>query len=159
MHTDQNKKSVAVKKRKNVIVSCIYRAPGSNVELFKEWMEKMFSVNNQKDLFICGDYNIDLLNAKKHKSTEEFVDVMFSMCLFPKITKPSRITSHSATLIDNIFTNILDNNTVSGLLLNDTCDHLPVFVVYDVNYRRVMNTDRSKYIREQKNQSMLSKLT
>lgn len=49
------------------------------------------------------------------------------MSLFPEITRPSRVTSNCATLIDNIFTNDTENNTVSGLLINDISDHLPVY--------------------------------
>lgn len=57
------------------------------------------------------------------------------MTLYPKITRPSRVITHSATLIDNIVTNDIENNTVSGLLLSDISDHLPVFMIYDNNYR------------------------
>ncbi len=39
-------------------------------------------------------------------------------------------------MIDNIFTNDIENNTVSGLLISDISDHLPVFTVYDNNYKR-----------------------
>lgn len=52
----------------------------------------------------------------------------------------------------------LDNNTVSGLLLNDTSNHLPVFVVYDVNYRNE-HGQKQIYKLEQENQLMFSKLT
>ena len=35
--------------------------------------------------------------------------------------------STCATLIDNIFTNVWDRKVHSGLVINDTSDHLPVF--------------------------------
>ena len=41
---------------------------------------------------------------------------------------PTRITAHSATLIDNIFTNHLTHNLFSGIIINDLSDHLLVFV-------------------------------
>lgn len=100
-------------KNKNVIISCIYRAPGSSIESFNNWMEASFSKVNQKVIFICGDLNIDLLNPNKHKATDEFINTMYSMSLYPKITRPSRITPHCSTLIDNIFTNDIEDNTVS----------------------------------------------
>lgn len=80
-------------------------------------------------------FNIDLLNHNKHKPTDKFIDTMYSISLFTKITRPSRITSHSTTLIDNIFTNDIDNNTVSGLLINYISDHLPVFTICDCTFR------------------------
>lgn len=39
------------------------------------------------------------------------------------------------SLIDNILTNDIENNIVSGLLINDISDHLPVFTIYDKNYQ------------------------
>ncbi|XDV33591.1 hypothetical protein PO909_003956 [Leuciscus waleckii] len=116
------------KKKKFNCKLCI-QSPGSNIEMFMNSMESLFTKNDQKAVFICGDFNIDLLNPNKHKLTDEFIDLMFSMSLFPLITKPSRISSHCATLIDNIFTNRMDNSLKSGLLLNDISDHLPVFVM------------------------------
>ena len=54
-------------------------------------------------------------------------DIMYSNMFFPLITRPTRITSNSATLIDNIFTNNLDTYSFSGLLFADISDHLPIF--------------------------------
>ncbi len=128
------------RKNKNVVFSCICRAPGSSIELFKEWMEEMFSKINQKVIFICGDLNIDLLNPNKHRMTGEFINTMYSISLHPKITRPSRITSHCATLTDNIVTNYMDNNTVSGLLINNISDYLPVFMTGNARRTRQMKS-------------------
>ena len=54
---------------------------------------------------------------------------MTSNSLYPLISKPTRITSSTATLIDNIFTNNLELNMNSGILYTDLSDHLPVFQV------------------------------
>ncbi len=66
--------------------------------------------------------------------TNDFINTIYSMNLYPTITRPTRITSHCATLIDNIFTNDISNKTLSVLLLSDISDHLPVFIIYDTNY-------------------------
>jgi hypothetical protein len=52
-----------------------------------------------------GDLN--LLNYETHGPTESFVNTMFTYNLHPKIIQPTRITHHSATLIDTIFINSL----------------------------------------------------
>lgn len=78
------------------------------------------------------------------------------MGLYPTITKPSRITSHCAASIDNIFTNISDNNTESGLLLTDIADHLPIFNVYYCDYRKERNTNNYKYIRIKTEEAMIA---
>lgn len=123
-------------KKKNIIVSCIYRTPGSNIDVFNEWIKEHFSHLNQKIMFVGGDFNIDLLNPNKHKKTDDYINTLFSIGLFPLITKPSRITSHSATLIDNIFSNEIESNIVSGLMINDISDHLPVFVLHKNEYQK-----------------------
>ena len=44
----------------------------------------------------------------------------------PLINKPTRITAHSAALIDNIFTNNFSDKVLSSILINDISDHLPI---------------------------------
>lgn len=51
-------------KKKNDIVSCIYRTHSSDLDLFNDWMERTFSTINNKTIYICGDFNIDLLTPK-----------------------------------------------------------------------------------------------
>ena len=72
-----------------------------------------------------GDFNLNLMNYQSHNLTGEFLDIMYSKTFFPLITRPTRITSHSATLIDNIFQNSLETNLLSSLLFTDISDHLP----------------------------------
>ena len=76
--------------------------------------------NPNKSMFLCGDFNLDLLKYNNNLPTKRFVDMMFSLGMFALISKPSRIpTDVSATLIDNIFTNELTYTITSGLLIND----------------------------------------
>ena len=56
---------------------------------------------------------------------------MYSLGLYPLLDRPSRITNHSSTLIDNIFTNAKEYNNVGVLLVNDITDHLPIFAFCD----------------------------
>ena len=49
--------------------------------------------------------------------------------MIPLINKPTRITSHSATLIDNIFFNALGIIHNSGIFLNDISDHFLIFTI------------------------------
>ena len=75
--------------------------------------------------YIMGDFNINILNSHPHN---EFINLMTSNSLYPLISKPTLITSSTATLIDNIFTNNLELNMNSGILYTDLSDHLSVFV-------------------------------
>ena len=79
--------------------------------------------------------------------TDDFINTVYSMSLYPKISRPSRITSHCANLIDNIFTNDIVHNTISGLLISDISDHLPVFIVYDNDYKTNLPDNKTVYRR------------
>ena len=104
-------------------------------------------------LFVCGDFNIDLLKNGEHVGTTKFIDAMYSIDLYPLIDKPSRITQYSATIIDNIFTNELTNQIISGLLINDISDHLPIFFLTRSSPKR-LNSLNYKTIRKSSKESV-----
>ena len=86
---------------------------------------------------------------------KHFFEQLTACGFFPKISMPTRFTDHSATLIDNIFTNQLDNH-VSGVLTNSISDHQMLFS-YSKNIRIVQK--QVKYIEvEVKNMNALSAL-
>ena len=138
-------------KKKNVIISCVYRTPGSCVHAFCEQIELLFSniTARNKKVVICGDFNIDLLQYDKQACINDFVDLMYSLGLTPVVNKPTRITEHSSTLIDNIFLNEVVNSNTSGVLIADVSDHLPIFTIINGEnvQRKVDHNVKSKHIR------------
>ena len=75
------------------------------------------------------DHNLDLLKQSMHTKTQENT---LDRSLLPVITKPTRITKTSATLIDNIFiSDKLQSNYTSNILLSDLSNHLPCYVEID----------------------------
>ena len=68
----------------------------------------------------------------------------FAFGFLPMITKPTRITAHSATLIDNIFTNNATVSSKNGLIISDISDHLPIYSLVCGNY--CLRKDSDKYI-------------
>ena len=125
---------LTIKNHTNVVVSCMYRTPGSNLDIFCENIEHI--LNDVKSIFVCGDFNIDLLKHESHNSTKNVLDIIYSLGLYPLIDKPIRVTDSSATLIDNIFTNELRHNLTCGILFNDISDHLPIFALCEYNIKR-----------------------
>ena len=76
-----------------------------------------------------GDFNVNLLNYDTHTATNDFANSLFSNNFLPCINQPTRISAHSSTLVDNIFTNLLNANIVSGNILTQISDHLPQFLI------------------------------
>ena len=120
---------ITVPHGKNIIVGCVYRPPNQNTALFLDKLNDILSYisRNNKQCYVMGDFNLDLLQYNYHTPTQEFIDTLFSFAFIPLISNPTRLTSYSATLIDNIFTNNLSQNVLNGVVLNDLSDHLPVF--------------------------------
>ena len=60
-----------------------------------------------------------------------------SSFLEPLTSKPTRITTNTATLINNIFTNVFNNKAtcVNGLLCTDISDHIPIFHIHEMNMK------------------------
>ena len=91
----------------NIIIGTIYRPPNADAQLsvFKldELLNKLSKEN--KTSYLMGDFNIDILKYQQHNFTSDFLDTMFSHIFLPLINRPTRIASHTATIIDNIFTN------------------------------------------------------
>ena len=76
-----------------------------------------------------GDFNIDALKIGNNCTTATFINQLLPSSFYPLITKPTRITERSATLIDNILTNRLNNCNINGILFSDLSDHLPLFTI------------------------------
>ena len=85
-------------------------------------MEKIQQEN--KICVLVGDFNIDLF---KHNDSQEIISTFNSNFYFNTITKPTRVTPTSATLIDHMWTNNLKNLSMSGILYVNLSDHFPVF--------------------------------
>ena len=83
----------------------------------------------KKSIFLLEDFNVNLLNYNEHNQTNEFLDSLASNSSIPLILQPARITSHSNALIDNLFSNVIDPEMISGNLTATISDHLPQFAI------------------------------
>ena len=96
----------------------------------------------QKQFFVLGDFNINLLNYNIHQPTNDFLDSLASSSIIPYILQPTRLTSHSKTLIDNIFSNILSSEIISGNLTATISDQLPQFYLPLIFFQTLLIIDQ-----------------
>ena len=96
---------------KNYIIGTIYRRPGTNIAHFNNLLtEKLQTISlENKPIIHMGDYNIDLLKNDTHSPTNDFIDLNIHHTLLPAVTRPTRVTPTTATIIDNIFSNYIDS--------------------------------------------------
>ena len=141
---------------RNVIVGIIYRPPDQNVNDFVSRMNDVLGEisRDNKTCYLMGDFNLNLLNNENHNATGEFLDGLYSHLFFPLITLPSRITSHTASLIDNIFSNHVEHSYLrSGLLITDISDHLPIFSISS-DHIRTHQRQESLFVRDKCEQNI-----
>ena len=80
--------------------------------------------NENKEVYLCGD----LLKLHGVNNYKKFYELTSSYGYLPQILQPTRIQGDSATIIDNIFTNICDRKIESGNIITDFSDHYSQFV-------------------------------
>ena len=127
------------------IVGGIYRHPGGNISHFNDSIERSLKKSDKYDIALWGgDVNIDIV--QQDHDNVEYVTTLACHNYLPYITRPTRITSHSATLIDHMFIKIkkTDHNMFSGNLYCSITDHLPNFVVIDIGKPKHSNLPRPK---------------
>ena len=116
----------------HIIIGSIYRPPNTDTTVFNNTLEKISreTLDQGKRLVLGMDHNMNLLKEGQHAPTDQLIETIYDQGLVPMITKPTRITTFSATLIDNILVDKqLQSIADSGILLENLSDHLPCYCI------------------------------
>ena len=117
----------------NIIIGVVYRMPDSSVDVFNERLTDIlnFVQRENKLFYLLCDLNINLFKHDVHRPTSEFLYAIYSYNVYPLITKPTRVTATSATLIDHILSNNIDISSghTQGILhvCTSITDHFATF--------------------------------
>ena len=120
-----------------------------SVKFFNELLELFFSKlqSEKKYVYITGDFNVNTLTQPSCSlATQDFKNIFSSNFYSPLIQKPTRITEHSATLIDNIYCNVpeLSSNSAAGILKVSISDHYAIFCI--LKYATIQ--DKTKIVKK-----------
>lgn len=115
----------------NIICGTFYKAPHAIYNELTEYLENVLhKVSNEKKYFTCGhDSNVCLFRKP------EFFDCLASYGVFPSISRPTRITNTSQSLIDNILCNQIESCLFSCVCLENLSDHNPVITIQNFNLK------------------------
>ena len=137
---------------KNILICCAYRHPNSDKQKFIEYMDSTLTKleKTNKIISVMGDFNINLLGYDSDSETNDFINTMVSHYLLPYILHPTRVTDLSATIIDNIFSNVCEFETISGNIMVQLADHFAQFLIMrktNVQYKNCscLQRDYSKF--------------
>jgi len=81
---------------------------------------------------IAGDFNYNLAQSD-NLNVSNFVELMFDNFYKPVISKPTRISRSSTSIIDHIWTNMHEYPLKSGSILSLLSDNLSVFMCVNFN--------------------------
>ena len=118
---------------KSVIVGIVYRPPAASSQLFSDRLVHFIECVRREydcDFIMCRDSNHDFLSYDDNNDTQMFMNSMAALALVPLISKPTRVTDNSATLIDNIFL-LNPLNFKAGTIVSDVSDHFPIFLIIE----------------------------
>ena len=85
-------------------------------------------VRSAGELYAYGDFNIDLLQYENDNDTQNFLALFQSLSLLPVISKPTRITDATATLIDHIYVSN-PYKVLPAKFVDNISDHMLTFMI------------------------------
>ena len=134
-----------------LVIGNIYRLPREtqtdHKTFFDEFSELISVYQHQRyEVILVGDFNIDLLKINTKEVSSQFFELVSSHGYIPKLTLPTRFSSTSGTLIDNVFCKLSQSfsKTTAGILLQKLSDHQPYFITLDYLSSK---TTRTKYVK------------
>ena len=135
--------------KKPTIVCSLYQSPNSSEAQFICYYKQLLGgliLETNKTFLIGMDQNLDLLKRHIHSQTQTFLENTLNANLIPTITRPTRITKASATLIDNIYiSNQLNYKFDSCILLSNILDHMPsLTIIWQNKSKRIGPENRTK---------------
>ena len=117
----------------SIVIGVIYRMHNSSIDVFNDRIsDVMNAIQKERKLcYLLGEQDIDFLKVNDHRATGELLDVLYCNNMFLLITKSTRVTGTTATLIDHILTyNFVDDMMhIQGILHASISDHYAVFYV------------------------------
>ena len=145
-----------------VVVGGIYRHPKGNIQHFNDALKNTISqIHDDTLAIILGDININLLSETNEK-VQNYLNNFLEKSFIPCITLPTRITDYSATLIDHIFLKcprkLLQNKCSSGNLIFDVSDHLPNFMLFNIDVPSIKDRPYIRLFTEKRKKLFLDNL-
>ena len=112
---------------KSVVIANVYRSPSRTPDKFNDSLEIILNKlnrHNKKHILLVGDFNIDLIKYETDINSQKLVDSTSNYGFVQIVSRPTRITDHSATLIDHIYSNKFNSILCCDVITLDLSDHL-----------------------------------
>ena len=108
-----------------------------NLDAFFQKLIEIVQKCSRYSLLIAGDININTDQYNQTNSSKHYQDILLSLGLVNLVSKPTRITESSETIIDHILTNLPLQKINCGVVVHDIADHLPTFAICNSTFEKV----------------------
>lgn len=147
---------------KSLVIGSIYRPPTQSIDIFVNNLnDSLTKIDSDSDKIVLGDFNIDFNSNRRNANSamkKKLLGVMNLYDLKQKINLPTRITEHSSTLIDLIFTNAHQKIVDLGVVDPGLSDHSLVFCVLKsglvkvppkvIEFRSFKNYNKQSFVKD-----------
>ena len=87
-------------------------------------------------MILLGDTNIDVSVGTTVSQAKIYQDLLLGLDVKNLISRPTRITSTSETILDHILTSLPYDLVRSGIVVNDITDHFPIFGFFNLPVKK-----------------------
>ena len=117
----------------DIALCCMYCPPKTDLTDIVSIISDLKTKVNCKFNFIAtGDFNINLLDITSSLSNE-FLNNLYELGLHPAVNLPTRVTSTTATLLDNFMCDLAFLPFKSGVIRTDISDHYLIVLFLKLN--------------------------
>ena len=132
----------------------IYRHPSLDRTDFNcNYLNKLLEniSKEQKSFFLLGDFNVNLFSYSEHNQADELLDSLASNSFLLLILQPTKIISYSNSLIDHIFSNVINPDIISRNLITTISDCLPQYAIVSNMFGNISGNKSNIYERDWSN--------
>ena len=127
---------------KTVTIGVVYRPPSAeSLTKSVNELEKILESLPKDDVFITGDFNVDLLD-KNSPAMKKFEELIFSHAYAPSISIATHFKPNcNPSCLDNILIQNPENLLASGVLNPFVSHHAPVFCISNIKLTKEQELD------------------
>ena len=132
----------------------IYRHPSLDRTDFNcNYLNKILEniSKEQKSFFLLGDFNVNLFSYSEHNQADELLDSLASNSFLLLILQPTKIISYCNSLIDHIFSNVINPDIISRNLITTISDCLPQYAIVSNMFGNISGNKSNIYERDWSN--------
>ena len=122
-----------------MLISCCYRPPTGTTENLTGYLASIIqgAQYETKNIFIIVDFNPNCLNYNEDMNIRHFYDKLFELGFISLIDKHTRACRNNATVIENILTNcVFDNTLKKAIIKGNLSDHFPIIFTFQTGKNR-----------------------